>query len=349
MLAGKTALAEAFALSRPAGSSGVRRSTLAYAGAEGGSAPGYKVWSPRLFFFLSLFACSHNSPSFLPLLLHHPVHRPLLSLLLRHLHVQATTAVEILQRTMVLTHSQVQFQLWDVPASPWLHPFLPSYLTDATEVLLMYSVRDRSSFDAVDAWAARVHSGRAAQPSSPLKDSAVRLRLVGTHADCRAHCAGGAVTEEEAAAKAQALGLASSVQLNACDARQVTEALFGAGYDQDLRDWAAEDGDGDDELPPSAAQAPAPTVIVQAPAAGQAASTGCWLGCCNAGSAATRVVKSALAWLSGGANRAHANSVVNGDGQTAVVSHAPPPPSLERESRVSAYWPVMPPEAESRL
>ena len=140
----------------------------------------------------------------------------------------------MLQKTIALPSSRLRLQVWDIPASPWLRDFVPSYITDASAVVVVYSIADRSSFEAAAAWAALAQAHAA-------QGAALPLLLVGTHAD-QAGAGSGArpavVSAAEAEAAAASMGALASLRVCAREEPQATGVFCTLARHHDALYWS---------------------------------------------------------------------------------------------------------------
>jgi hypothetical protein len=230
----------------------------------------------------------------------------------------------MLQKTIALPSSRLRMQVWDIPASPWLRDFVPSYVCGAHAAVVVYSVSSRPSFEAAATWVAlaQMHASRG---------KSLPLLLVGTHAD---DDDAAEVTEEEAEAAAQAFGALASLRICAREPPQAADVFCRLAHHHDAAYWHGlqEDGVGAHlgEAYSHGCASPMPGVSIPPGALASGRTTpedavGASPSCCSLPDATARALKSIFGLFLGGGGGGGGGGNPGGDNSSGqgVQMHQP--------------------------
>lgn len=71
---------------------------------------------------------------------------------------QSTVGLEYGQRVLTLNGTRVLMQLWDTAGQEKFRTLTPSYYRSAMGILLVYSVKDKNSFNSVEMWMRQIRT-----------------------------------------------------------------------------------------------------------------------------------------------------------------------------------------------
>ena len=97
----------------------------------------------------------------------------------------ATIGIDYLSKIVNTGSKSIRLQIWDTAGQERFRALIPSYIRDASVVVIAYDVCDKQTFESLERW---VNSVRDVQGDSVI------IMLVGNKVDLEARC----VTDEQA-------------------------------------------------------------------------------------------------------------------------------------------------------
>lgn len=130
------------------------------------------------------------------------------------LESRSTIGVEFASKTVSHNGKTMKAQIWDTAGQERYHAITGTYYRGAVGALLVYDISRRQSFDNIERWHRELLD---------RSDVSVAVILVGNKCDLESQRA---VTQEQAKALAEKLGLAGCIETSALDNSNVEDAFM---------------------------------------------------------------------------------------------------------------------------